>query len=150
MCSFSLIKISASGDTYFEHPLVHLWSRDRLSVEIQKTRRRLASALLAQSITFGEHASDYGFCRDLIVHIRSCAAGPSWTRIYEEEEYIKFALAYSENGYLKDAEELEVRVLGIMKRVLREEHPDTLMSMANLTCMYHKRGRYDEAEELDV
>ena len=148
--SFSLIKKSASGDTYFEHPLVHLWSRDRLSDAIQRTRRRLTSELLAQSITCGNHATDYAFRRDVIPHIESCAAGPSWTRIYKEEEYIKFALAYDENGFLKEAEELYIRVLEIRKRVRGEEHPDALKTMQDLASTYKKRGRYREAEELEV
>ena len=84
------------------------------------------------------------------LHIKSCAAGPSWTRIYEEEEYIKFALAYYESGFFNEAEELQVQVLEIRKRVLGEEHPHTLVSMANLASTYAQRGRYDEAEELEV
>ena len=34
------------------------------------------------------------------------------------------------------------------KRVLKEEHPDTLSSMANLAATYRKQGRWDEAIEL--
>ena len=36
------------------------------------------------------------------------------------------------------------------KRVLRPEHPSTLTSMANLASTYRNKGRWDEAEELDV
>ena len=148
--SFSLIKKSASSDTYFEHPLVHLWNRNRLSDEIKKVRGRLATALLARSITFGEHTSDYAFRRDLIPHIKSCAAGTDGTRMYGEEEYIKFAFVYSENGFLKETEELEMRVLEVRKRILGEDHPDTLRSMANLAVTYSRQGREGEAEELLV
>ena len=41
-------------------------------------------------------------------------------------------------------------MLEIRKRALGEEHPDTLANMANLASTYHQRGRYDEAEELEV
>jgi hypothetical protein len=34
------------------------------------------------------------------------------------------------------------------KRVLGEEHPHTLTSMANLASTYRKQGRLEEAEEL--
>lgn len=34
------------------------------------------------------------------------------------------------------------------KRVLKEEHPDTLSSMANLAATYRNQGRWDEAIEL--
>ena len=37
-----------------------------------------------------------------------------------------------------------------MKRVLGEEHPDTLTSMANLVLTYRDRGRWKGAEQLQV
>ena len=36
------------------------------------------------------------------------------------------------------------------KRVLGQEHPDTLASMANLASTYQNQGRWKEAEELFV
>jgi hypothetical protein len=41
-------------------------------------------------------------------------------------------------------------VIETRKRVLREEHPDTLSSMANLASTYRNQGRRKEAEELEV
>lgn len=38
----------------------------------------------------------------------------------------------------------------VMKRVLPEEHPDTLNPMNNLANLYRRQGRYDEAELLMV
>ena len=36
------------------------------------------------------------------------------------------------------------------KRVLSQEHPDTLTSMGNLASTFWKQGRWKEAEELEV
>ena len=36
------------------------------------------------------------------------------------------------------------------KKVLREEHPDTLISIANLVSTYRNQGRWKEAESLEV
>jgi hypothetical protein len=36
------------------------------------------------------------------------------------------------------------------KRVLGDEHPDTLTSMENLAVTYESQGRWKEAEELQV
>ncbi|KAH7271056.1 hypothetical protein B0J15DRAFT_389638, partial [Fusarium solani] len=36
------------------------------------------------------------------------------------------------------------------KRVLGEEHPDTLTSIANLASIFRNQGRWKEAEELEV
>jgi hypothetical protein len=42
------------------------------------------------------------------------------------------ASTYRNQGRWKEAKELEVQVMETRKRVLREEHPSTLTSMANL------------------
>ena len=36
------------------------------------------------------------------------------------------------------------------KRVLGEEHPDTLTSIGNLALTYRNQGRWKEAEQLEV
>jgi len=45
-----------------------------------------------------------------------------------------------QQGRLKDAEELEMLVMGIRKRLLGEEHPDSLISMGNLALTYSDRA----------
>lgn len=49
------------------------------------------------------------------------------------------ASTYWNQGRLKEAEELEVRVIETRKRVLGEEHPDKLSSMANLAFLRDSR-----------
>lgn len=43
-----------------------------------------------------------------------------------------------------------MQVIETRKRVLGEEHPSTLASMANLASTYRNQGRWKEAEELLV
>ena len=43
-----------------------------------------------------------------------------------------------------------MQVLETKKRVLGQEHPDTLTSMNNVEMMYSDQGRWKEAEELQV
>ncbi|KAF2680652.1 kinesin light chain [Lentithecium fluviatile CBS 122367] len=81
----------------------------------------------------------------------------------------KCAMALHTDGRYDEAEELFVQVMETFKRVLGEEHPDTLTSMANLastvlgeehpdtlTSManlastYRNQGRWKEAEELQA
>jgi Tetratricopeptide repeat len=45
---------------------------------------------------------------------------------------VNLALTYWYQGQWKEAEELEVQVMETRKRVLGQEHPDTLISMNNL------------------
>ena len=62
----------------------------------------------------------------------------------------KCAMTLHSDGRWKEAEELFVQVIETKKRVLREEHPDTLASMANLASTYINQGRWKEAEELQA
>jgi hypothetical protein len=55
------------------------------------------------------------------------------------------APTYSNQGRLKEAEELEVRVIETRKRVLGEAHPSTLTSMANLAFTLKSQSRDPEA-----
>jgi hypothetical protein len=55
------------------------------------------------------------------------------------------ALTYSNQGRWKEAEELEMQVMEIMKRVLSDEHPDTLTSMHNLAFMLQSQACDEEA-----
>ena len=57
---------------------------------------------------------------------------------------------YFYEGRSKEAEELYVQVMETSSRVLGKEHPDTLISMANLASTYRNQGRWKEAEELGV
>ncbi len=60
------------------------------------------------------------------------------------------ASTYRNQGQWKEAEELDVQVIETRKRVLGEEHPDTLTSMADLASTYRNQGWWKEAEELEV
>lgn len=62
----------------------------------------------------------------------------------------KCAEALLSDGKYNKAEELFVQVMETRKRVLGDEHPDTLTSMANLASTYRNQGRWKETEELGV
>jgi tetratricopeptide (TPR) repeat protein len=53
-------------------------------------------------------------------------------------------------GQWNKAEELQVQAVAMRRRILGEEHPDTLTSMANLASAYRNQGRWTEAERLYV
>ncbi|KAL8849830.1 MAG: hypothetical protein Q9198_011124, partial [Flavoplaca austrocitrina] len=55
------------------------------------------------------------------------------------------ASTYRNQGRRKEAEELGVQVMETAKRVLGEEHPDTLTSMANLAYALASQSRNEEA-----
>ncbi|KEY74865.1 hypothetical protein S7711_09809 [Stachybotrys chartarum IBT 7711] len=55
-----------------------------------------------------------------------------------------------DQGRWKEAESLEVKVMETTQRVLGEEHPSTLTSIANLASTFWNQGQWKEAESLEV
>ena len=49
-----------------------------------------------------------------------------------------------------EAEQLDVQVIAMKKKLLGAEHPDMLPSMANLANTYRELGRWNEAEQLEA
>ncbi|KAH8727390.1 hypothetical protein GQ44DRAFT_825097 [Phaeosphaeriaceae sp. PMI808] len=62
----------------------------------------------------------------------------------------KCAMTLYSDGRYNESEELFVQVMETRKRMLGDEHPDTLTSMANLALTYRNQGRWKKAEELEV
>jgi tetratricopeptide (TPR) repeat protein len=60
------------------------------------------------------------------------------------------AMVLHNDGRWQEAEGLFVQVMETRKRVLGEEHLDTLTSISNLALTYANQGRWKEAEELEV
>jgi hypothetical protein len=55
---------------------------------------------------------------------------------------------YGSQGRWNEAEQLEIQVMDMRKKLLGAEHPDTLLSMGNLASTYWNQGRWNEAEQL--
>ncbi|RYP55588.1 hypothetical protein DL771_012342 [Monosporascus sp. 5C6A] len=74
----------------------------------------------------------------------------------EAEAKAKASLLHRMAAYLyfvgkwSDAERFSLQAGQIREKLLGEDHPDTLTSMANLALTYSNQGRWKEAEELGV
>jgi tetratricopeptide (TPR) repeat protein len=154
LLSFSLIKLDASGSIYSVHPLVHFWTRERMSKATLQDHCRMSTAILCGSINVSRNtANDYTFRRKLIPHInayRKHVAELNLIQPYFSDDFYKYGQVFLESGHWKKAEELGVQVMETRSRVLGQEHPSTLTSMANLASTYRNQGRWKEAEELEV
>jgi tetratricopeptide (TPR) repeat protein len=62
----------------------------------------------------------------------------------------RFGLCLYQDGRYDEAEGQFTKVFETRKRVLGQEHPDTLTSMVNLASTYRNQGRWKEAEELQT
>ncbi|KAF2003883.1 hypothetical protein P154DRAFT_519784 [Amniculicola lignicola CBS 123094] len=110
--------------------------------------------ITAACVQLSQEGGKPQFRRHMVTYI------PTWNqedlnRLGISEEMMPFIWSsagrtYYDEGRWKEAEELFVQVMETSSRVLREEHPSTLTSMANLASTYRNQGRWKEAEELEV
>jgi tetratricopeptide (TPR) repeat protein len=145
LASFSLININAENNIYCIHPLIHAWAQDCTSMAEQDNTRACIMEMLALSIVYQYSTEDYAFRKTLLPHINKV-----YTKNMESHLAEQFQLVYAEGGQWKQAEELQVQVMDMMKRTLGKEHPDTLISMGDLASTYWKQGMWKEADELQV
>jgi tetratricopeptide (TPR) repeat protein len=154
LLSFSLIKKGPSDCVYAMHPLVHTWGRDRILFNERKKCCLMAYATLSCSLRRNKD-QPYGFRRALVTHIRanmehSRSESNENGVSYLDDAYDKFGMLFQEQGYFKEAESLENKVLDIRSGILGVEHPDTIRAMGNLAATYHDLGKYTEAEKLGI
>jgi len=154
LLSLSLIKKSAADYVYAMHPLVHTWGRDRILLNKRKQCCLMAYATLFCSLQWNAD-QPYGFQRALVTHIRanmehSISESNEDGVSYLDDAYEKFGMLLYEQGYFKQAETLENKVLATRKSILGVEHPETIRAMANLAGTYGNLGKYTEAEKLEI
>jgi Cdc6-like AAA superfamily ATPase len=134
------------------HQLVHRALRERLQVQgrLEHWTQHTITQLLGVFPDYNH--SNRSKWRRLLPHTQY-ALLHSPTDDNDEERLDlarKCASALYSDGRYREAEELEVQVMQTTKRVLGDEHPDTLTSMANLASTYSDQGRWREAEELEA
>ncbi|KIJ93512.1 hypothetical protein K443DRAFT_12821, partial [Laccaria amethystina LaAM-08-1] len=154
LLSFSLIRRGPSDNVYAMHPLVHSWGKDRLNLTERKKCCLKAYVTLSCSLRW-DAGQPYGFQRILVTHVRANmeyfkAEGNQNIVSYMDDAYAKFGRLLREQGYSKDAETLEIKVLDERNKILGVEHPDTMFAMANLATTYQNLGKYTEAEKLGI
>ncbi|KAH6612769.1 kinesin light chain [Boeremia exigua] len=133
------------------HQLVHDALRKRLQTEgrLQEQTQRTIKQLL-QVFPNDDH-SNRSKWRRLLPHVQYALSHSEGNDDKERLDLAqKCATALYSDGQYKGAEELFVQVMETRKRVLGDEHPDTLTSIANLASTYWNQGRWKEAEELEV
>ncbi|KIK05841.1 hypothetical protein K443DRAFT_90526 [Laccaria amethystina LaAM-08-1] len=154
LLSFSLVKKGPSDCVYAMHPLVHAWGRDRILSNERKQCCLMAYVTLSCSLRWNK-GQPYGFRRALVTHIRanmehSTSESNENGVSYLDDAYDKFGKLLYEQGYFKEAENLQIQVLDARNRILGVEHPETINSMANLASTCREQGKYTEAEKLDM
>jgi tetratricopeptide (TPR) repeat protein len=110
--------------------------------------------ILAASHQISEEEARPQFRRYMVTHIPVARqSNLDDMRIDDEKKafvWNTISRVYYDEGQWKEAEELLRQELETCSRVLGQEHPSTLTSMANLASTFWNQGRWKEAEELDV
>ena len=155
LLSFSLIKREQSLKTISVHPLVHNWSRERMSKSEQQKMCEMGSTILSCAIPerYYLEAEHYRLRRLIFPHIKANKMHAKQIGLieqYYDDKWSNFALVLRENGDLSSEEQLEVQIVEMRKKLLGAEHPDTLASMTDLAGTYRNQGRWNEAELLLV
>jgi len=151
LLSFSLIKRGPSDHVYAMHPLVHAWGRDRLTLNEREKCCLMAYITLSCSLQW-DQSQPYGFRRVLVTHLRANMGheGHKSSAIYLDDASAKFGGLLWEQGYFKEAETLENKVLDARNRILGVEHRHTITAMTNLAATYRNLGKYVEAMKLEI
>jgi tetratricopeptide (TPR) repeat protein len=134
------------------HRLVHQALRRRLREQGQLgqwTRRTITQLL---RVFPNDDHSNRSKWRRLLPHVQYALSQSPADHDNKKRSQLaqKCAMTLHSDGRYEEAEELRVQVMQTWKRVLGDEHPDTLASMANLASTYRHQGRWKEAEELQV
>ena len=153
LLSFSLIKRAHSSEFFSVHPLVHSWSQEKIPEHEQQRIWQMASIILSCATPRGFTSQNYALRHLIFPHIKANELHGhqlGCVNQYYDDKYTNFALVMEENGDWKNAEQLQVEVMNMRKKVLGTEHVYTLLSMANVASIYVGQGRWNEAEQLQV
>lgn len=152
LLSFSMVTQDQSRRYFSMHVLVHSWAQDHMPSSARPHQLCAATALLSSSISWRFLAEDYGFRRQLLPHKRICknnSIAKEMNQSNDVDDARYFSLVLYEGGHWREAEEIFVQVIEVRKRVLGQEHPDTLTSIANLASTLWNQGRWKQCWHLN-
>ncbi|KAH8723386.1 kinesin light chain 3 [Phaeosphaeriaceae sp. PMI808] len=152
LSSYALITRRPADSTFDLHQLVHRALRGWLQKQgMLGPWTQNAITALRWAFPDNEHGSRSKW-RRLLPHAKF-ALSHSLTELESEDRMTlmwKYANVLSIDGCYSESEELYVQLVEIEKRILGEEHPDTLTNMNNLAFLILEQGRWKEAEELQA
>ncbi|RYP27921.1 hypothetical protein DL767_007448 [Monosporascus sp. MG133] len=153
--AFSFMSEEKGGNLNM-HRLVQLVTRKWLTKEGTAGRYdREALLTVSEMYPFGNFETR-AICSAYLPHANAVLSLGICASEEEAEAKAKASLLHRMAGYLNfegkwsDAERFSLQAGQIMKKLLGEENPKTLISMNNLASTYSGQGRWKEAEELKV
>ncbi|CAN9191670.1 unnamed protein product [Alternaria alternata] len=150
---FCFVSVDTSGTSFEMHALVQLATRKWLedNSKLERWKEQFIGNLCAAFPT-GEY-ENWAACQALYAHAKAALGQPprDESSIVEWATILYRAAWYAERmGNIADAEMLATKAMKARKKVLGQEHEDTLWSVAMVGLAYKLGGRWDEAEKLEV
>ncbi|PPQ85614.1 hypothetical protein CVT26_008972, partial [Gymnopilus dilepis] len=147
LLAFSLLKQHSSDGVYSMHPLVHSWSRDRMTQSTYQHNLDLTETILLDSAPTGEmDILDYLFLQRLMPHISANSNYGHFPKASNDSTCWKLARVLDETGQYHKAEILYLNIAQMRAKILGKKHPSTLSAMNNLASTYSDQGKWGEAE----
>jgi len=149
--NYSFISINTDGTTFEMHRLVQLATREWLKASKQEERwKQQFVRNLDAELPTGEFENQVK-CQALFPHAQSAItqqpdehdALRDWASILHKAAWYAWRM-----GKAVEAEIMSVQAMKVRKRILGQEHSDTLDSMGIVGLVYVLRGKYDAAEPL--
>ena len=150
---YSFVQWKEDQQSYAMHKLVHAWGYDRLPEDEQQELSRATFQLIVAAIDGCGNAPEDKL--RLVPHVMAnftTLAGGSGTSDPSVEgtldELVRVGIFMTDIGRLAEGHVIEKYVWNKRRRILGEEHPDTISAMNNLASTLGDQGQLDEAAKM--
>jgi tetratricopeptide (TPR) repeat protein len=153
LLSFSLIKRDHSLKMLSIHPLIHCWSREKMSKTEQQRMYDIGTTILSCAISRRSTGYDCGLRHLIFSHIKASGLHGSemgLTKQYYDDKWNNLRIVMEESADWNNAEQLAMEVLNMRKKLLGAKHQNTLRSMEILAGIYYHLRKSNEAEKLEI
>jgi tetratricopeptide (TPR) repeat protein len=151
--NFCFISVDTDGTSFEMHALVQLATRTWLDTngKLERWKQQFVTNLCAEFPT-GEY-ENWAACKRLFAHAKSAAGQQpegdaslaQWATLLYRAAWYAWRM-----GNVTDAERLAVKSMKARRRILGQDHEDTLRSMRMVVFAYQIGGQWDAAEVLGV
>jgi hypothetical protein len=151
--NFCFVSVDTTGTSFEIHALVQLATRKWLedNNKLERWKQEFVSNLCA-AFPIGEY-ENWATCQSLYAHAKAAIGQQpkDESSIAEWATVLYRAAWYAERtGNIADTEMLATKAMRARKKVLGQEHDETMWSVAMVGLAYTLGGRWDDAEKLEM
>jgi hypothetical protein len=149
--AYSFITKRSADQALDLHRLVHLATRNWLRKQELITQWTEKAITRIEEVFPDDDHQNRSIWRIYLPHVQSVLKSDVCKDLESRGKLAwRFGTCLLQDGRYNEAEKQFVEAYKTDKKVLGQEHPDTLTSMGNLASTYWNQGRWKEAEDLEV